>query len=316
MSAIVDVVLPVFGLILSGYLAGLFGVLGAASSEALNRFVYYFALPALLALGTARVPLAHILDGPFIAVMLIGGAGAYLATVLVGRLAFGASIGAASLAGLAATFGNTGYMGIPLFLTAFGQAGTYPAVVVSFLYGLVFAGVTIAILEIGEQGETHPLVVLKDVAAAVAFNPMILAPAAGALYGLTGFPLPSPIATFASLLGAAAGPGALFAIGLFLATRPAGEATGGGGEVLFVVVVKLVLAPLLVWVAAAVIGLDPWSTWSGVVLAALPTAATSFVLASQYETHVQRVSAAILVTTVLSVASLSLWLLWLGPAPR
>ncbi|MGQ0664436.1 MAG: AEC family transporter [Pseudomonadota bacterium] len=55
----VDVVLPVFGLILAGSLAGRFAILGAEGSEALNRFVYFFALPALLFLGMARVPVGQ-----------------------------------------------------------------------------------------------------------------------------------------------------------------------------------------------------------------------------------------------------------------
>jgi len=66
MVAVLNVVLPVFGIGLAGYLCGRFGVLGAASSEALNAFVYYVALPALFFISMARMPLRDILNWPFL----------------------------------------------------------------------------------------------------------------------------------------------------------------------------------------------------------------------------------------------------------
>jgi hypothetical protein len=62
-------VLPVFGIILAGYLCGRFGLLGEASSEALNRFVYFLALPALFFISTARVGVADVLNWRFLAAM-------------------------------------------------------------------------------------------------------------------------------------------------------------------------------------------------------------------------------------------------------
>jgi len=71
MEAMLNVVLPVFGVIFAGYLARGFQLLGAASADALNRFVYYVAVPPLLFLATARTPVAVIFNGPFIAVYLL-----------------------------------------------------------------------------------------------------------------------------------------------------------------------------------------------------------------------------------------------------
>ena len=67
MSAIVNVVLPIFGIIASGYLAGRFRLLGDTTSDALNRFVYFVALPALFFVSLARVPLRQSFDFPFLA---------------------------------------------------------------------------------------------------------------------------------------------------------------------------------------------------------------------------------------------------------
>src|SRR5690606_27894378 len=66
MSAVINVALPVFAIILAGYGSGKLGLLGQASSEALNKFVYWIALPPLLFLAMARAPVAETLNWPFL----------------------------------------------------------------------------------------------------------------------------------------------------------------------------------------------------------------------------------------------------------
>jgi malonate transporter len=56
MNSFINVVIPIFGIILTGYVAGRSGVLGPDSALALNRFVFSFALPPALLLFTARAP--------------------------------------------------------------------------------------------------------------------------------------------------------------------------------------------------------------------------------------------------------------------
>src|SRR5215471_6454571 len=64
-DALINVVFPVFGIILTGYLAGRFEALGPESAAALNRFVFYFALPCALFIFTARAPSDKIFNWPF-----------------------------------------------------------------------------------------------------------------------------------------------------------------------------------------------------------------------------------------------------------
>jgi hypothetical protein len=72
MNVIFEVVLPVFGIIITGYLAGRFRVLGGDAASAINRLVFYFALPALLFTYTAKAPVAESLNWPFIGAFLGG----------------------------------------------------------------------------------------------------------------------------------------------------------------------------------------------------------------------------------------------------
>ena len=101
MTAILDVVIPVFAIMLAGYLCGRFGLLGEASSEALNRFVYYVAMPALFVVSMSRVSLAEAFNGPFL--LAFGGGMAITGGIAIGGAAwlFPNRLGALGLHGLA-----------------------------------------------------------------------------------------------------------------------------------------------------------------------------------------------------------------------
>jgi len=149
-----------------------------------------------------------------------------------------------------------------------------------------------------------------QVATAVLRSPLVLSAAAGLTASFVGWPLPGPLATFCDILGAAAAPCALFAIGLFLVGRAPHT---GIGEVAWVVAIKLLVQPLVTWwLAYRVLEMEAVWAASSVILAALPTGALVFVLAQQYGIYVQRATAAIMVSTLLSVVTLSLLLVLLG----
>jgi malonate transporter and related proteins len=316
MQAVFAVVLPVFGLILVGYLAGRFKLLGPESSEALNRFVYFFALPVLLFVGMARVPVEKVFNLPFLAAFLGGIAIVFAIAYAVARFAFPGRGAARTLNGLSAVFANTGYMGIPLFLTAFGPEGALPAVIATVALGAIVMGAGVIMIELDLSEGGGLAKALEDVMRGVALNPLLIAPIAGLAWSAAGLSLPPPVATFCDLLGAAAGPSALFAIGLFLATRSIQALMGGRRaiEVAWLMVLKLIVQPMVTWWLAGLLGLDPFWSDAAVILAALPTGALVFVLASQYGLYVERASAMILASTVASVFTLSAIIVALQPS--
>ncbi len=312
LAPIVDVVLPIFAIILAGYLVGRRGLLGEASSEALNAFVYYVALPVLLFHAMARVKPETIFNLPFLAAYLGGGIAAFALAYAVSRAIFRHRQAEGALFGMAAVFGNTGYMGIPLTLIAFGEEGQVLSIVATALQGLIWVPAVLILIEGDVQGKAQGRgqgngeagARAARIARAVTFNPMIAAPVVGILWSFGGVPLPTPFANFCSVLGAAAGPCALFALGLFLVGKPVSE---GISEVSAMVVIKLLIYPLVVAVIAfGVVDLAPRAASIAVVLAALPAGANCFVLAQNYGTFVQRSSSAILFSTLLAVATISL----------
>jgi predicted permease len=308
MGVVLEVALPVFGLILVGYLAGKGRILGEASSFALNQFVYWFSLPAVLFLSLARRPLAEVFNLPFIGAFLGGMLVTYALGWVIGMAVRREAQSVHSMQALTGCFSNTGYMGIPLFLAAFGADRLLPALIATVIMSAVMVGLAVIAIELsgGGPGGGRGLGLggaLADVAKALSRNPLILSSLGGLAWNLLGLGVPKPLATFCDLLGAAAGPGALFAIGLFLAGRPL---VAEWREVAWLAALKLAVQPVLTWgLIRWVFPMDGFWTAATLLLAALPTGALTFVVASQYGVYVERTSQMILWSTLLSLPVLS-----------
>ncbi len=310
MGAVLNIVLPVFSIMLVGYLAGRFKILGPASSEALNSFVYFVALPALFFISMARVEIADAFHVPFLIAFGGGLLGSFGLTLLVAVFVFPNRLAALGLHGLCAIFSNTGYLGIPLLLTAFGEAGKLPGIISTVITGVVVISIGLAIIEVDLSHGARPVRIAINVASGVLKSPLVLAAAAGLSVSALGWSVPPALATFSEILGAAASPCALFAIGLFMVGR---SFTAGMGEVGWLVTIKLLVHPAITWwLAFEVMDMDPTWAAAAVIQAALPTGALVFVLAQKYDIYVQRSTAAIMVSTVFSVVTLSVLFVLLG----
>ena len=316
MQAILNVAFPIFGVILAGYLAGRWHILGGEATAALNAFVSTFALPVLFFGTLARTPVKAVLDPA----LMTGFGLVVLATFAVGmlstRLAARGGLARMSLQGIAASWGNVGYMGVPLCLAAFGEQSLPPAmlaVIVTSIIAMVF-GVMLIELEVAAgQG---PILTFFSAAWNVARNPLPLSIAAGIAWSGLALPLPTPVERWLDLLGAAASPCALFAIGLFLSDKSVSDTDksmrSGLAEAGLATAIKLLLQPLL---AAAVL---PWFIdlksvpgQAALVMASLPTAANAFVLARQFDVQVEQNTASVLLSTAFSVVTVSALLVWL-----
>ncbi|MDF1719302.1 MAG: AEC family transporter [Minwuia sp.] len=311
MEPIINIVLPVFAIVAAGYLCGARGLLGEDSSVALNRFVYWVALPAMLFRAMATVDLERVYNPDFIlgflgAVLLIG-----IVAVVAARLLFRRSLAEAAIHAMNGVYGNSGYMGIPLAITAYGEAAALPAIVATVINTALVVGTAIILIEFGTQRGSNPLRVMGNVVSAMGRNPMLVAPMLGLCWAAVGYDLPVPVESFTGILGAAAGPCALFAIGLFMVGKPRSE---GRVEVSVMTLTKLLAQPLLT--AVMVLMLFPvGELWAkvAILMAALPTGAGSFVLAQAYGVYVLRTSSVILTSTVLSVATISVFFIFFPP---
>ncbi len=315
MQPVLNVVLPVFAIMAAGWAAGRFGPFTPAATGVLNDFVYWIAFPTLIFGAMANAPMSAIFDLPFLAAYSAGVFGVFAICFVTGLLVFRTRPAALALQAMCVVFANTGYMGVPLLPTAFGEAALLPILILTVYNAAFLVALFVALVELDLRADDPPLRVIAGVLRAVLLNPLVLAAAAGIAWSATEWPLPAPVRTFCDILGAAAGPAALVAMGLFLVGK---SLRAGLGEAGWLVFLKLVIMPALVaWIALGPLsggpaGLDPIQARSAIVAAALPTGSLVFVLAYRYRLYVERSTSVILISTVLSGLTLSVLLLLLG----
>lgn len=299
--------LPFFALIALGYQACRTGFFTSEAAAYLTKFVFYFALSAMLFRFAANLSLAEIFDWWFVAAYLWGCFVVYLIATAV-ALARRRSISEAAVEAQCAVIGNTGFLGVPMLIVLMGEAAAGPVLMVLALDLVVFSSL-IVILVTGSREGRVSFKTLKTVGLGLLKNPMIVSMTLGLLWSGTGWAVPGPVNEFLAILGAAATPGALFAIGASLADKSA-ERLSVAGWLSFC---KLVLHPAAVAFAALVLfPVEPFAAAVMIAAASLPVAGNVFILAQHYGVAPQRVSASILVSTAVSIVTVSLVIAWVS----
>jgi hypothetical protein len=306
LDPVLGAVIPVFGLVACGYLAGRFGLVTPASSAALNQFVYAFALPAMLFVAVYRDSLDEILSGYFLLAVIVATVGTALVGFFLSHLQ-GAKPAESTMRALNASFANTGYLGIPLVTVAYGERAALPAALATVATNFVSFALAIVCLELFVNPQRGAV---RRALRGVLISPLIWPIGLAILFVGMGFRIPLPVERFATLLAAAAGPCALFAIGLFVSQLSIREGAAASWQT---TVLKLVLHPLLM--AALVFWLlpvDPLWAQIAVVCASLPLGATAFVLAQRYQLLEAETSTGAVVSTAASLLTVSLVMMLLG----
>lgn len=305
MYDVVLIVAPVFGLILVGYALARTGILSESAGSGLAEFVFTAAVPALLFRMMVTAEAAEgaspfALWGAYYFAAAAVWITASFATAFILRrpVRDGASIS------MGATFGNIVMLGIPLAIDRFGaEAATPIAIIVSISSPLMWFVATLQIEMATEREAVTWGAQIKGLFVSLAKNPLIIGLVAGLVWRWTGLGLHPIPDKMISLLGQAAIPGSLVALGLSLTGF---RLQGQVPTVLLICALSLVLFPALVWVLAFhVFALPP--VWAGVAVlfSACPPGANAFLFASRYEAAQGSVSAAVALGTVLSIVSVT-----------
>ena len=308
MLTILSIVLPIFALIFAGWLVRRLNILGPNATSELNRFVVYLALPALLFDIVANAHWKQIWLPGFIAAFGLGCCLLFALTVWIryrqtGRLAD------AAIDGLNAAYANTGFIGFPLAAAVIGSSALAPTFIAALLTVCVLFGMALMLVEIGMQAKASPFKMVAKVGWSLARNPLLISPVLGAIVMLLGIQVSAPIESFLKLLGGAAPPCALVALGLFLAEKRATAAQRNGYTVASLTGLKLIAQPLLTWVLAEpVFHLSHELVVAAVMLAALPTGTGPFMVAEFYRREAVVTSKVILISTVISLVTISAYL--------
>ena len=314
-QSVVDLSLPFFGLIGLGFICGRLMPLPESGLAWMNFFIVYVALPALFINLISVTPFAELGNWPFVLTTSAVTAFGYGVSFFAARLIGGTSWKEATLAGVAGSYANVGYMGPGLTLAALGQDSTAPTALI-FTFDSIFFFAFVPFMAAMTGGEkTHFGATARLVVKRIVTHPFNIATAVGVAMAYFQAKPPAPVGKLLTLLQSAAAPSALFVMGVTIALR---EVKRTGREMPALLAIKLVTQPLIVWAALSLVG-DFGRVWTftAVLMAALPPALNAFVMANQYQTYVERASATILIGTLCSVVTVTglLYLIASGLVP-
>jgi malonate transporter and related proteins len=308
MNLIATVVLPVFGLIGIGYLVARLGILSDTRAEALSEFIFVIAIPLLI----LRIIVTADFSGtsawqlwlPYFAGFVI----VWATGTIVARRLFGRDARAGLVAGLAASYGNTTLIGIPLVLDAYGDAGSVP---MALIVAVQFPAIMTAVALLMERAERRDNVagghtpITTTLVRTFVGNPIVIGLAVGVLWRLSGIPFAGLPATLISRIADVTTTLALFAVGMTLSRY---GIRGNVRAAVLLAGLKLFVMPALVFVLARAIELPPIAFKVAVIAAACSTGVTPFLVAGRFRTGEGLASSVMTISTMFAVATVSFWL--------
>jgi predicted permease len=219
----------------------------------------------------------------------------------------------AAFLGLVGGVSNAGYLGVPLLVALLGERAAAPAILAIVADLLVVASAGLALAESRGATRRGRRDDVREAVLRLVFNPFVIAMVLGATFSGFGLALRTPFAEIVKLLADAAGPCALFAIGVSL-MRPDTPFTSP--VLALPIAAKLLLHPAMIAVAMLAIGADDFTVRTAILVAALPSAGWVFIFALRYEADAARISATILLTTALAFVTFSalVWMLGIARA--
>jgi predicted permease len=302
-------VLPIFALILIGWLLVRTGYLREELGEALGEFVFRVAVPVLLFRTIAEAEFAGESPLRIWIAYFAGVAITWMIAHLVATLGFKRDRRIGVLAGVSSAFANTVFIGLPLVSRIVGEEGLLALSVLLSVHLPVMMIAGTILMERAERkdGTREPqrfAALLLGIGRSLVRNPLVIGLVAGALFHTGGVPLAGPVKVVVDQLAAMAAPAALVSIGMALNKYKVG---GNAGIALAMTGLKLVLLPGAVYVACRLLGLSPEWTAAMVLTSSVPTGVNAWLLANHFGVGHALASSTITMTTALGVFTVSFW---------
>lgn len=303
-----SLILPIFGIIIIGWIAGATGWLSDKVADGLSEYVFSLAVPALIISTLTRADSAGAIQPSYWVAYFGGSAIVWAICAVIARRGLLKSRREALLHGFSASQSNTIFVGVPLILQVYGDEGSVPLFMLLAVHLPVMMGAATLLIEsdTGSNASTR----LLRLARVLGRNPIFLSLVIGGVMRYAGIRLSGIPGGLVESVGASASTCALLSLGIAM-TRYHIRA-GLSGAVL-ISVGKLLLHPLLVWVLAFhVLSMPPAFAGVATLFAAMPVGINSYLMAARYREGEGPISSAVVLTTFVSIASLAWWLYVLG----
>jgi malonate transporter and related proteins len=315
MIDVLNLALPYFGLIFIGFACGKLKQIPDTALAWMNFFIVYVALPALFYRILAQTPLEQLARVDFIFATTLATFWAFVVSFVIGMAILRGNIGQSTIAGLAGSYGNIGYMGPGLALATLGPQAAVPVALIFCFDTLLLFSLVPFLMALANPQQKSIGATTIEVARRIVTHPLVIATAVGIASAAVHFQPPVAMERLLQFLQNAAAPCALFTLGVTVALRPLKKMPW---EVPFLVAVKLALHPLLAFLLLSLFGPFEQSwVYTAILMAALPPALNVFVFAQQYDTWVEQASGAVLVGTLISVLTLTsvMWMVKTNTLP-
>lgn len=310
MFSILNVIAPVFGLLVVGYLAVRFKAFPGNGVDALVAFVNNFATPCLLFKAMYESDFRTAYNPGVIVPFYIGAVCAFVLGLGMAYYVFRNKGPDAVVSGFAGMFSNTVLVGIPVLQRAYG-APAMPVVfsIITFHSTLLITGAML-VMELARREGASFSSMAGQAGLRVLRNPLLWGIGLGLLANVSGLQLAEPAAAFLTIMSNAVLPAALFGLGGALNNYKLSQ---DWRQALAMSSLKLVVQPLIAWVIMVpVLHVDPMVARYGVLLAGMPCGINVYVFSTYYNRNVNIAASSVLVSTVLSALTIAGWLAFLG----
>jgi len=305
MSALLDVIIPVFLIIGFGYCTVWARLFSIDTIDGLMKFSQNFAIPVLLFNAIAKVDLANVFDLNLFFSFYVGATAGFLIGFLGSHYLFKRPLEDSVAIGFCCLFSNTVMLGLPITERAYGEdALQHNFAIVSihapFCY---FLGITV--MELVKSSEKSlrkkSVVILK----AMFSNALVVGIVLGFFVNICGINLANSIQASVDMITAVALPAALFGMGgVLYQYRPAGDI----GPIIMICTISLLVHPAIVWFTGSNLELTDMQLRSAVITAAMAPGINTYVFANMYGKAKRVASTGVLLSTALSIGTVWLWL--------
>ena len=308
MTALLDVILPVFLVIGLGYAAARWFGFKEASVDGVMHFAQGFALPLLLFASIARLDLGRAYDAGLMISFYAGAFAGFAAAFGAARLIFARPVTDSIAFGFVGLFSNSLLLGVPITERAYGPGALEGNFAIISIHAPVFYAFGITLMELAQSrglGLSARALGAK-VGRAILSQPLVIGILCGFAVNLSGVPLPVIVWSAVDMVILAALPAALFGLGgVLYRYRPEGDFRA----IAILSAVSLLLHPAITWMLGTwVFVLDDSALRSAVVTAAMAPGVNAYVFANLYGVAKRVAASTVLVATGLSIGTVWLWL--------
>lgn len=313
MSALFDVVLPVFLVLGFGYLAAWRGLFSDSAVDGVMRFAQNFAVPILLFQSIAKLDLSAEFNPPMLFSFYAGAFAAFGLGVLGARLMGRAPEDAVAI-GFVCLFSNSLLLGVPITERAYGAGALAGNWAIISIHSPLLYTFGITVMEFTRaRGQQLSLgrVALRALTG-VLRTPLVIGILTGLtmnLLGQAGLVLPQGFWEAIAMMARAGLPAALFALGgILFRYRPEGDTR----IIVMCCMASLILHPAITYGLGRAFGLDLAAMRSAVVTAAMAPGVNAYLFASIYGVATRVAASTVLAATAASILTISVWLMILG----